>query len=44
MDHTHAIDITLYYTVFPMPHVEEVNKIIVIVHVIAIVILKDNRE
>ena len=29
-----------YNTVFPMPYVEEVNKIIVIVHVI--VILKDN--
>ena len=30
MDYTHAIDITLYYIVFPMPHIEEVNKIIVI--------------
>ena len=33
-NHTHTVDITLYYTVFPMPHVEEANKIIVIVIVI----------
>ena len=30
-NHSHTVDITLYYTVFPMPHVEEANKIIVIV-------------
>ena len=30
-NHTHTVDITLYYTVFPMLHVEEVNNIIVIV-------------
>ena len=34
-NHTHTVDITkVYYTVFPMPHVEEANKIIVIVIVI----------
>ena len=45
-NHSHTVDITLYYTVFPMPHVEEANKIIVIVIVIVIVAsicLKDNR-
>ena len=36
-NHTHTVDITLYYTVFPMPHVEEANKIIVIVIVIVII-------
>ena len=36
-NHSHTVDITLYYTVFPMPHVEEANKIIVIVIIIVIV-------
>ena len=30
-NHTHTVGIALYYTVFPMPHVGEANKIIVIV-------------
>ena len=34
---SHTINIKLYYTVFPVPHVEEVNKIIVMVIVIGYV-------
>ena len=35
-DQSLSVDIILYYTVFPMPHVEEANKIIVIVIVIVL--------
>ena len=35
-NHSHTVDITLYNTVFPMPHIEEANEIIVIVIVIVI--------
>ena len=41
-NHSHTVDITLYNTVFPMPHVEEANKTIVIV--IVIVTYDQNRK